>query len=64
MEAVLIHKGLWLVMDIIVLNADAKNDDTVKLALQRLLKVHTASKMVEVQAELILRVEDSQLSHI
>jgi len=64
MEAVLIRKGLWLVVDVIVPNADAKDDDTVELELQKLLKARTASKMAEARAELILRVEDSQLSHM
>jgi len=67
MEAVLIHGGLWGMIhpEIDKLKADGTEKDasTIALELEAALKARTVTKMNEARAEIILRLEDGQLSH-
>jgi hypothetical protein len=64
MEAALIRRSLWSVVNVEVPDAEEKDEETLKKELEKLLKARSASKMAEARAELILRVEGSQLSHM
>ena len=62
MEAHLIRQGLW---DQVVFEADAGlSDEDATKARDGWIKKHTAKKMGEAHVEIILKVEDSQLSHV
>ena len=67
MEAILIRGGLW---GMIKPEIDQRKEDgtekdasTIVLELEVALKARTVSKMNEARAEIILRLEDGQLSH-
>ena len=67
MEAILIRGGLW---GMIKPEIDQRKEDgtekdasTIALELEVALKARTVSKMNEARAEIILRLEDGQLSH-
>jgi len=64
MEAELIHKSLWNNVVEILVNTEGKADDDVKKEYETKLGKRSASKMAEAQAEIILRVDDGQLSHM
>ncbi|TFK60320.1 hypothetical protein BDN72DRAFT_746508, partial [Pluteus cervinus] len=63
MEATLVRKGYWSLIQH-DLDLENKTDDEAKAAVDAWKKKRSASKMGECCAEIILRVEDSQLSHI
>ncbi|THH04488.1 hypothetical protein EW146_g10164 [Bondarzewia mesenterica] len=63
MEAELVRKGLWAVMDILV-DTEGKDEASWKAELQMKMVKRTAQKMAEAHAEMILRVEEGQLSHM
>jgi len=69
MEAVLVRKGLWSgVVRVVV--SDTNSDGSAKtlaemdLERRRIIATRDASKMAEARAEMILRVEPSQLTHM
>ena len=63
MEAELICKGLW---DNVLCETDVegKTEDEVKDVVTNWRGKRTSKKMAETRAEIILRVEDSQLAHV
>jgi len=64
MEAELVRKGLWTnVMEILV-DTEGKADANVKKEYETKLGKRSATKMAEARAEMILRVDDGQLSHM
>ena len=67
MEAVLVRGGLWGMIhpEIDQQKADGMEKDasTIALELEAALKARTVTKMNEARAEIILRLEDGQLSH-
>jgi hypothetical protein len=67
MEAVLVRAGLWEVVQptIDVFTADGKEKDasTIATEFEAALKARKKTKMNEARAEIILRLEDGQLSH-
>lgn len=64
MEATLTKKGLWSVIEVLV--GKVKSDSLEKMKAERdnLIARQDVMKMAEAQAELILQVEDRQLSHM
>jgi len=62
MEAVLIRVGLWSVVKTQV-NEVGKDASTIAAEHESAKKARSAEKMSEARAEIILRVEDGQLSH-
>jgi hypothetical protein len=68
MEAILVRKGLWGVVQIVV--SDTNSDGTEKtvvemdMELRTLIATRDATKMAEACAELVLRIELSQLAHM
>lgn len=69
MEAVLTKKGLWSsVVEILVnrykADGEEKSADDIKAERERLISRRDVNKMAEARAEMILRVEDGQLSHM
>jgi len=64
MEAELIRKGLWTNVIEIVMDTEGKEDADIKKEFETKLGKQSASKMAEAQAEMILRVNDGQLSHM
>ena len=63
MEAELICKGLWDNIQCKV-SVEGKTAEEVGEIVMKWCGKHTQKKMVETCAEIILRVEDSQLAHI
>ena len=63
MEAELVRKGLWGMVKIIV-EEEGKDAETVAKELEGKKAKRGAQKMSEARAEMILRVEGSQLSHM
>ena len=63
MEAELIRKSLWGNIEIVI-DETGKDADAVKAELQAKLNKRNAQKMAEARAEMILRVDDGQLSHM
>jgi hypothetical protein len=67
MEAVLIRGGLWGLVNPEIdqqkEDGTEKDASTIALELEAALKARTVSKMNEARAEIILRLEDGQLSH-
>ena len=64
MEAELIHKSLWNNVVEILVDTEGKADDDVKKEYETKLGKQSASKMAEAQADMILRVDGGQLSHM
>ena len=67
MEAILVRGGLWGMIHpkIDQQKADGMEKDasTITLELEAALKAHTMMKMNEARVEIILHLEDGQLSH-
>ena len=67
MEAVLVRAGLWgmIYPEVTHTKEDGMEKDasTIALELEAALKARTIAKMNEARAEIILRLEDGQLSH-
>ena len=67
MEAVLIRGGLWGMIhpeiDKLKVDGMEKDASTIASELEAVLKARTVTKMNEARAEIILRLEDGQLSH-
>ncbi|THH06318.1 hypothetical protein EW146_g9647 [Bondarzewia mesenterica] len=63
MEAELVRKGLWGMVEILV-DTEGKEETAWKAELQMKMVKRTAQKMAEARAEMILRVEGGQLSHM
>ena len=63
MEAVLIRRGLWSMVSITVDKA-GKDATTIAAEIEDLKKKRGVDKMAEARAEMILRVDDGQLSHM
>lgn len=67
MEAVLIRTGLWTMIeptvDILTKDGAEKDASTIATEFEAALKARAKTKMNEARAEIILRLEDSQLSH-
>ncbi|KAF7334155.1 CCHC-type domain-containing protein [Mycena venus] len=68
MEAVLVKKGLWGVVEVLVSKTKSdgleKTADEMKKERDGLIAKRNVAKMAEARAELILRVEDGQLAHM
>jgi len=65
MEALLVKRNCWTgIIHVIVPNAEAKDEETVERELATLLAKRDSTKLSEARAELILRVDDSQLAHM
>ena len=68
MEAVLVRRGLWSMVKIPISGVDAdggiKAVSTIAAELESAMKKRDAGKMDEARAEMILRVDDGQLSHM
>lgn len=68
MEAVLVKKGLWDVVQVLVskIKSDGspKTDAEVEIERNTKIAARDVVKMAEARAELVLRVESSQLSHM
>jgi hypothetical protein len=68
MEAILVKKGLWPLIEILVRKEKADGSEKtaaeIKAERDRLIAVRDPAKMAEARAEMILRVEDGQLSHM
>jgi hypothetical protein len=68
MEAILVRKGLWGVVQVVVsdTNSDGSAKTLAEMDMERrmMIAVRDASKMAEVRAEMVLRVEPSQLAHM
>lgn len=64
MEAELVRKKLWLVVDVQVDGSDTKNEEELKTEMEKKLAKRSATTMAEARAEMILRVEGGQLSHM
>lgn len=63
MEAELIRKGYWSVVEITV-DTEGKEPAEVAKELDTKVSKRNAQKMAEARAEMILRVDDGQLSHM
>jgi hypothetical protein len=63
MEAILIRKGLWSMIETVV-ETEGKDAATIMAELDKKKKGRLADKMAEARAEMVLRVEDGQLSHM
>jgi hypothetical protein len=63
MEAILIRKGLWSVVEVTV-NKTGKDAPTIAKEEDELKGKQDGQKMAEARAEMVLRVEDGQLSHM
>jgi hypothetical protein len=68
MEAILVRKGLWGVVQIVVsdTNSDGSEKTVVEMDMEprTLIVTRDAMKMAEARTELVLRVEPSQLAHM
>lgn len=63
MEAILIRQNLWSMVEVSV-DETGKDASTIAAELEKELKKRGTQKMAEARAEMILRVEDGQLSHM
>jgi hypothetical protein len=63
-EAELTRKGLWTNMVEFYVDPDGKDEDEIEAAVEKLREARKPPKMAEARAEMILRVEPSQLSHM
>jgi hypothetical protein len=63
MEAIFVRKELWSVVNVEV-DTEGKDEEMIEKELNVKTSKRSASKMAEVWAEMILRVEDGQLSHM
>jgi hypothetical protein len=67
MEAVLVRAGLWNMIkptvDTLASDGKEKDASTIAAEFEAALKARTKSKMNDARAEIILRLEDGQLSH-
>jgi len=63
-EAELVCKGLWTNVIEILVDTEGKTDANIKKKYETKLGKQSATKTAEAQTEMILRVDDSQLSHI
>ena len=63
MEAELIKRGLWTMVEIIV-DVDGKDADSVHTEWETKKSKRNSQKMAETQSKLILCVEDNQLTHM
>ena len=63
MEAILVRKGLWSMIEIVV-DVEGKDAATIATELKKKKKERSVDKMAEARAEMVLRVEDGQLSHM
>src|SRR6202023_24965 len=63
MEAILVKKGLWSVVRVMV-DEKGKTASTIAVEQQKKIAERDSAKMEEARAELILRVDDGQLSHM
>ena len=64
MQAILVRCGLWSQIVNIVVDETGKDATTVAAEIEDLKKKRSAEKMDEAYAEMVLRVEDGQLSHM
>jgi hypothetical protein len=64
MEAILIKKGLWSVVKIPEIDAAGETASTITAEKTKKIAERDSAKMQEARAELILRVDDGQLSHM
>jgi hypothetical protein len=64
MQAILVRCGLWSQIINIVVDETGKDATTIAAEVEDLKKKRNAVKMDEACAEMVLRVEDSQLSHM
>jgi hypothetical protein len=68
MEAILVRQGLWSMVKIPISGVDADGEvkavSTIAAELESVMKMRDAGKMDEARAEMILRVDDGQLSHM
>ena len=64
MEAILIKKGLWSVVKIPKIDAAGETASTITAEKTKKIAERDSAKMQEARAELILRVDDGQLSHM
>ena len=68
MEAVLVQRGLWSMVKIPISGVDAnggiKAVSTIAAEVESAMKKQDAGKMDEAHAEMILHVDDGQLSHM
>jgi hypothetical protein len=64
MQAILVRRGLWSQIVNIVVDETGKDAATVAAEVEDLKKKRNAGKMDEACAEMVLRVEDGQLSHM
>jgi len=63
MEAKLICRNFWMMVKVIV-NEDGKDVTTIQSEWSVKKSKRSAQKMAEVRSEMILHVEDRQLSHM
>jgi len=64
MEAKLICKGLWTNVIEIIMDTEGKEDADIKKEFETKLEKRSASKMAKARAEMILRVDNGQLSYM
>ena len=64
MQAILVCRGLWSQIINIVVDETGKDATTVAAEIEDLKKKRSAEKMDEACTEMVLRVEDGQLSHM
>jgi hypothetical protein len=64
MEAYLIKKKLWKVVNVTLASVNGKDTDMIEAELNALKKKRNNDAMEEAQAELILHAEAGQLSHM
>ena len=64
MQAILIRRSLWTGITNIIVDEAEKDEETVAAEIEAKKKTRTAGKMDEACAEMVLRVEDGQLSHM
>ena len=60
----LVRRGLWSQIVNIVVDETGKDATTVAAEIETLKKKRSTEKMDEACAEMVLRVEDGQLSHM
>ena len=67
MEAILVRRGFWVMINPAIdqqkEDGTEKDASTIVLEFEAALKARTITKMNEARAEIILRLEDGQLSH-
>jgi hypothetical protein len=64
MQAVLIRRSLWTGITNIVVDEEGKDEGMVAAEIEALKKKRKVDKMDEACAEMVLRVDDGQLSHM